>query len=651
MTDQDHAIETAPGQTGESLIRAVSILIMIFSVVMVLYHLIYANTLLINVYMHQNMHLALALIIIMLTQVKKELESNHAKSRKILICIYLTVVMAAGVTACIYVFGNGVALVNRAGVNTQTDIIMGAVIIVACLVGCRRSVGWVLVILALIFIAYTLFGHYLPNPFWHFQVNYKAAISKFCIGFSGIYGDSMRVSANYIFLFMVFGEFLAMTGGTKFFMEISKIIGKRMPSGAGITTLVSCGLMGMVTGSGMANASICGPFTTPLMRSSGYSNREISGVLTTAATGALLVPPVMGVVAFVMAEYTGVPYARICMISIAPCLLYYFCLGIYVVISGRKNGIKKLGDDVQVDMKGLLTTSYMFLLPLGLIIALLGMSFSLRMISFWICMSVVVLSLFQKQTRKPLRRWIDACTAGAAAGANIAMASGAIGLVLGAFEVTNLGNRLPSMLIEWANGNLILALLLVAFITIILGCGVPPFASYMMVAMMCSSILVDLGCTVLQAHYFIFLFTVFGQMTPPVAVTAVAAAPICSVSYLTAGVQAVVVGWLAWLLPFFIIWCPALIFESAQFGQAILALIAIILMCILLQAANLGFYRLKTTAAERLLAMAAGLMFIVFCFSFNIPVFISATVCAAAFFALQIRRDKKLKSGEKLAPL
>lgn len=625
--------------------QIVGILVTIFSVAMVLYHLIYALSLFLNIYMHQNVHLMLALIIIILSEIKKELESERSKAKKIARCVYLMVVMAAGVIGCVYVFTQGLDLVYRAGVNTDMDIVMGTMIIIACLIACRLSVGWVLVILAIVFIAYTLLGHLLPNPFWHFQVNFSAAVSKFCIGFSGVYGDSMQVSANYIFLFMVFGEFLAIAGGTTFFLELSKIIGKRVPSGAGITTLVSCGLMGMVTGSGMANASICGPFTTPLMRSSGYTDKETSGVLTTAATGALIVPPVMGVVAFVMAEYTGISYGHICLISIAPCVLYYFCLGVYVVFAGRKNGIRRMGDDVKVDVKGLISTCYMFLIPLGLIIVLLTMAMSLRMISFWICISVVALSLFQKRTRKPLKVWVKAMESGAAAGANIAMASAAIGLVLGAFEVTNLGNRLPSLMIEWANGNLIIALVLVAVVTIILGCGVPPFASYMMVSMMCASILEELGCTVLQAHYFIFLFTVFGQMTPPVAVTAVAAAPICNVSYLTAGVQAVRVGWLAWIMPFFIIWCPALILESADYLQAALTLVAIVVMTIILQVANLGYFRIKATVLERLIALTAGFLLIVYCFQPSVLLYAVALGLAALFYVIHRLRERKLSAG------
>ena len=624
--------------------QIVGIMVTVFSVIMVIYHLIYALSLILNVYMHQNLHLMFALIIIILSKIKKELERDCLSSKKIARCIYLSIVLIAGVAGCIYVFTQGLDLVYRAGVNTNADIVMGTLIIIACLIACQLSVGWVLVILSLVFIAYTLLGHLLPDPFWHFQVSFSAAVSKFCIGFSGIYGDSMQVSANYIFLFMVFGEFLAVAGGTTFFLELSKIIGKRVPSGAGITTLVSCGLMGMVTGSGMANASICGPFTSPLMRSSGYTAKETSGVLTTAATGALLVPPVMGVVAFVMAEYTGISYGHICLISIAPCLLYYGCLGIYVVLAGRKNGIKKMGDDVQVDIKGLFATSYMFLLPLALIIVLLTMALSLRMISFWICVSVIILSLFQKRTRKPIKVWVKAMEAGASAGANIAMASAAIGLVLGAFEVTNLGNRLPSLMIEWANGNLVIALVLVAVVTIILGCGVPPFASYMMVSMMCASILEDLGCTVLQAHYFIFLFTVFGQMTPPVAVTAVAAAPICNVSYLTAGIQAVKVGWLAWIMPFFIIWCPALILESQNLWHAGIVLMAIIMMSIILQAANLGYFRIKTTLPERVIALISGLLFIVYCFNSMLLFFAVAFALAILFFISQRLRERKLQT-------
>jgi len=626
---------------NQKLIDALSNIITSLCVVMVLYHLIYAKTLFLNVYIHQALHLLFGLTIIILVEIRKEFKSERKKSQKILNSFYLTLVLLAGSFGCIYVLINSIDLLNRVGINTNLDIIMGTLIIIAVLIACRRSVGWVLIILAGIFIVYTFYGHNFPYPFWHFAVSYKSAISKFSIGFSGIFGDCMRISANYIFLFMVFGEFLATSGGTNFFMELSKLIGKRAASGAGITTLFSCGLMGMVTGSGMANASICGPFTVPLMTSTGYSKEECSGILTTAATGALIVPPIMGVVAFVMAEYTGISYGRICLVSIAPCLLYYFCLGVYVVLAGKKIGIKKLGEEVKIDIKGLISTSYMFLVPLALIIILLIMSYSLRMISFWICISVIVLSLFQKKTRKPFKFWIKACEAGAIAGATIAMASGAIGLVLGAFEVTNLGNKLPSMLITWANGNLTFALFLVAIVTIILGCGVPPFASYMMVSMMCASVLTDLGCTVLQAHYFIFLFTVFGQMTPPVAVTAVAAAPICNVSYLTAGIQAVRVGWLAWLLPFFIIWCPSLILESTQYLQATLALISIILMSVLLQSANLGYFRLKTTTTERFIALFGGLTFIIYCFLLNIVYFIIAIAATIIFIIIQTKRKKR----------
>lgn len=626
---------------SKSTTEKLGIVITMLCLMMCIYHLIYAFSLFLNVYMHQNMHLMFALLIIILNEIKKELESDHSKKKKMINCAYLTVVLLCGLVGCIYIFTQGIGLINRVGLNTDTDILMGTLIIITVLIGCRRSVGWVLVIMAIVFIGYTLGGHLLPGSFWHFKINFRDSVVKFCIGLSGIFGDSMRVSANYIFLFMVFGEFLSIAGGTTFFLELSKIIGKRVSCGSGITTLVSCGLMGMVTGSGMANASICGPFTVPLMKGSGYDDKEISGILTTAATGALIVPPVMGVVAFVMAEYTGVSYGRICLISIAPCLLYYLCLGIYVVLAGRKKGIQRLGDDVKVDVKGLLSTCYMFLLPLTLIIVLLGINLSLRTISSWICVSVVVLSLFQKRTRKPLSVWIEACCNGAKAGANIAMASGAIGLVLGAFEATNLGNRLPAMLIEWANGSLPIALLLVAVVTIILGCGVPPFASYMMVAMMCASILEELGLTVLQAHYFIFLFTVFGQMTPPVAVTAVAAAPICNVSYLTAGVQAVRVGWLAWIMPFFIVWCPALILEKVALLETVLGIVSIVLMSMLLQSVNLGFYKTKLTIVERIIALISGLIFILYCFRQSTLIFAVAIALAVVFFVSNVLRAKK----------
>ena len=218
-----------------------------------------------------------------------------------------------------------------------------------------------------------------------------------------------------------------------------------------------------------------------------------------------------------------------------------------------------------------------------------------------------------------------------------------IGIVLACFDITGLGLKFPSMIETIANGSLLIALLLVALITIILGCGIPPFASYMIVAMMCAPVLVSLGCTTLQAHYFIFLFTVFGQMTPPVAITAVAAAPLCNVSYLTAGVEAVKCGWLAWIMPFFIIWCPMLIFESTDYLYGFVALLGCLMLIIAWQAAFLGHLKTSMRFMERLLLLVSGFLFCIFEFAQGVASYVWFAAGAVLFLLIYIRQMSKAK--------
>ena len=617
----------------------IDILLSVVCVGMVLYHLVYTQVLLLGPLQHQNMHLLLALIVLLLNAYKKT-TTWESPTKKLVARIGLAVMLVGTLVSTGYIFYNFHALELRIGINTQTDIIIGIIIVLVVMELCRESVGMVLPILGIIFILYTMLGHYLPGMLWHFKIPLSSAVSKFSIGFSGVFGQSLGISADYIFLFMVFGSFLSISGGTKFFVELGKIIGKRSASGPGMTAVVSCALVGMVTGSGMANVSICGPFAVPMMRNVGYTDRQTAGILTTAATGALLVPPMMGGVAFVMSNYIGVPYLRICLISIAPCLLYYFCIAAYVVIAARKNQISRM-DAQTTSVRELFSTSYLFFIPLAEIIILLVMGYSLRMISFLICVTSFVLSFLRKDTRRPMKDWVAACVEGSTAGAGIACACAMIGVVLACFDITGLALKFPSMVEALADGRLIIALLLVALITIILGCGIPPFASYMIVAMMCAPVLTKLGCTTMQAHYFIFLFTVFGQMTPPVAVTAVAAAPLCRVSYLRAGIEAVKCGWLAWVMPFFIIWCPMLILESNEYFYGMISLIGCVVLVVAFQSAFLAYLKTAMSKMEILLNIIAGFLLVIFEFTSG---FISYAFFAAGivlFVVVWLSQKKK----------
>lgn len=611
-------------------------IITILCVAMVLYHLIYTQTLLLGPIEHQNMHLLFALVLVCLSNINKLEQKTPLKMAPHIILLIGTLITT------LYIFVEFAGLEKRAGMNTQADIIIGLILLLVCWEVTRRAVGVVLPIISAVFVIYTLWGHHLPGPLWHFKIPLASAVSKFNIGFSGMFGASLGISADYIFLFMVFGAFLSAAGGSEFFLEIGKVIGKRFSSGAGMAAVISCGLVGMITGSGMANVSICGPFAVPMMRGTGYKNPQIGGILTAAATGALLVPPVMGVVAFVMAEYIGIPYIRVCLMSVIPALLYYFCIGVYVHLHAKKAGIVALSEDVEVSVKSIFRTSYLFLVPLTLIIILLVLGYSLRMISFVICVVTVLLSLIRKETRRSPRQWALACVDGAMSGAGIAVACALIGVVLASFDITGIGLKFPAVIGDISGGNLVVALLLIAFVTILLGCGIPPFASYMIVAMMCAPVMVKLGTTVMQAHYFLFLFSVFGQMTPPVAITAVAAAPICGTSYGVTSWEAVKAGWVAWLLPFFVIWSPIVILEPVSVVVEMIKLVAIVALVIMAQSSYVGFLFAIMTMTERLTAIAGVLGLIAFCFTTNyILLAIGAALCLVVFMSQLKKRGLK----------
>lgn len=598
--------------------KTVSTLIVIVSVLMVVYHLIYTFTLILGPLQHQNMHLLLALLLVFLSGIKNTWD---IKKR-----IWNLVMILGTVLTTSYIFINFDALEHRAGMNTPADIVIGIIILIIVWEATRQATGLILPAIALFFIIYTLFGQYFPGVLWHFKVPLSAAITKFDIGFSGVFGQSLGISADYIFMFMVFGAFLEASGGSTFFIEIGKLIGKHAASGSGMAAIVSCGMVGGVTGSGMADVAIVGPFAVPMMTGAGYKKEQVAGILTAAATGALLVPPVMGVVAFVMAEYMGVPYLTICLISIIPALIYYFCIGSYVHLYAKKRHIKRMGEEIVVDVKELIKTSYLFLIPFAAILILLLMGFSLRLISAVITIMTFALSLIRKKTRGNAISWARICTKGACSGAGIAAACGLVGVILASFDITSLGFKLPSIIRLFGQGNLTLTLILVGLVTIVLGCGIPPFASYMIVAMMCAPVLHDLGLSTMQAHYFLFLFSVFGQMTPPVAITAVAAAPICGTTYLKASIEAVKAGWVAWLLPFFVVWAPSIILDFSNPAADIIKLVCIVLMVYLLQAAYIGYFLSDLNNVKRCICAAAGFLFIVFCFTNIYPLMIAGLV-------------------------
>jgi len=322
-------------------------------------------------------------------------------------------------------------------------------------------------------------------------------------------------------------------------------------------------------------------------------------------------------------------------------------VGLFVQLIAAKLKIVKRTEEV--DVRLMMRRAHLFIIPLMLIITLLTMGYSLMLTSFVAVLSVLVLSLFGKGTRGHVTKWAQACAKGASIGGAIAVSCAIVGTAIATVGMTGIGVLFPAMVESLSNGVLPIALILIAVITIILGCGLPPFASYLIVAMLCVPALTRLGVPFIQAHFFVYFFAVFALITPPIALTAVVAAPIAGASYMKTSFQAVRAGVIAWFLPFLVIWAPGMILQPAPILQTVTQLIAAFLTVIMLQVSLVGYFITNLNLTERgvaLISVAALVAFIVTVNYILLAVGLAVVIC---LFLWQLRKRRALKVAPALS--
>lgn len=577
------------------------ITIAVLAVGMLLYHLIQSRTLFMGYIEQQNIHLMFALMLVFLSTLKKK--------KRFWPWILLLIVVSLVTTVYIQVFHDD--LLVRKGLPTVTDIVIGILLLVAVFEATRQSFGKVLPIVGLIFIAYVALGQYLPRPFWHFPIDIDLAISSFNMAFKGMFGMALGVSANYMFLFIMFGAFLRASGTMRFLTQVGLLVGKKLAGGVGMTAVVSSALVGMLLGAGTANVAVTGPVTIPFMKRAGYSSEQAGAIETVASIGGQIMPPMMGIVAFLMAEYIGVPYTRIAVMAIIPAVLYYFCVTMFVRLNAAKLKVARI--DEEVNIRDMLRFAHLFFIPVALLIVLLSQGYSLMLVAFIMPISVFLIAMVRKDTRGSFATWLKACVEGAATGAGLAVAMALIGTVMASIDLTGIGILFPAMVGELAGGSLWIALLLVAFITILLGCGLPPMAAYLTVAMLCASVLTKLGMPLIQTHFYLFFFAVFALMTPPIGPAALVASVIAGGNYLKTCLESVKAGVIAWILPFLVFWIPGIVLQPQEPLEMATMLLASFISVLFLQVSLVGYYLTDLSRRQRglsLLSVAALISFI-----------------------------------------
>jgi TRAP transporter 4TM/12TM fusion protein len=593
----DEVVET-DANLSEGIVQIVAHrALMVIGTCMVLYHMMSAQFLLIGSVEHQNIHLAFVFTLVFLAAMAK----SRTRSRLVINGLLLL----AGLAVTAYVGLNLGHLEELYGFPEPMDIFVGVVIVLLALEGTRLAWGWTLPIVAMVFVAYFLFGHWIPGPLFHREFDFGYVISYLSIGLSGVYGNFLSISANQIFLFVVFGALLGVMNVTDALNEIGKLAGARLKGGPGQTAVISSSLVGMVSGASVANVAITGAFTIPYMKRVGYSGALAGGIEATASTGGQLMPPVMGAAAFLMAFFVGVPYAEIMLAGILPAILFYVAVMAAVQYVSVAEDIAPPED--APDMRLILRGLPLFIIPLSVITILLLMRMSPNIAAFWAIITAFILSFFRIGPKPTVREFLEALTNGALVGAKIGISLCVVGLISQTLITTGLGSKIAGLVELLSAGNLVIGLIITMIVSIILGCGVPPVAAYSLVAIVAVPTLIKMGVPVISAHFFCFYFAILSAVTPPVALGALAASAISGANYFATSVKAFKLSIAGFIIPYLIVFNPLLNLRSENVVTTVLSLIAIPVALLAMTILIYGVQKVKLTALERLLAALAAI--------------------------------------------
>ena len=482
-------------------------------------------------------------------------------------------------------------IIIRSGCYLQRDIITGVVATIVVLEAARRTIGLAITVVAGVALVYAMAGprgalpwlaDSMPGILAHRGYTFDRIIGHLYLGQEGIFGLPLGVAATVVFTFILFGAFLESTGAGKTFIDMAYAVAGRQRGGPAKAAVVASGFMGSVSGSAIANVVTTGAFTIPLMKRLGYSPEEAGGVEAAASTGGQVLPPVMGAGAFLMAEYTGVPYAEIVRLSILPALLYFATVYLFVDLIALKRGMRGIPRSHLPRVRDVLREGWYFLIPLAILVYFLLINVSPNRVGFIATVAILAVSAL----RWVIRRWLlsptdDAATPRASARADtvtgvrgfinafrvgalnavpVTIACAVAGIVVGIITLTGLGLKFSALMLAFSGGNLLLALVLLILASLVLGMGLPVTASYIVLAVLAAPLLMnEFGIPLLIAHLVIFWYSQDSNVTPPVALAAFAGAGIAQADPMKTALQAWKMAKGLYLIPLFMVYNPELI--------------------------------------------------------------------------------------------
>ena len=519
---------------------------------------------------------------------------------------YDIILMLLGTGAFLYFTVNASEIVKNFRI-TPVEVVIGIVGILCLAELCRRSVGLPILCVAGALLVYALvWGS--TNPSITARVTETVRVLFYSK--EGILSTPVNVCSKYIVMFIIFGAFLERTGIADFFIQISNALVGRFSGGPAKVAVVASAMEGMVSGSSVANTVGSGAVTIPLMKRTGYKPEFAAAAEAAASTGGQIMPPIMGVAAFLMAETIGMPYSNLVVKAILPAVLYFAGVFITVHLEAKKEGLRGLSREELPRLKPLLKQTYL-LLPLILLIYLVGTS--TKSIAYAAAIAILVaigVSLFNKEHRITPKRLLEALAAGGQGMITVAVACGVAGIVAGIIGVTGLAYMLFNGIVTLAGNQIIIALFLTMLCCIVLGMGVPTTANYCIMAATCAPILVQMGVPMVAAHFFVFYFGIVADLTPPVALAAYAGAAIAQANPMKTAVTSTKLAIGAFIVPYVFALNPAMLFVDTNAWEVVLICITSLIGMCGVAAGLEGYFLRNMRWYERIATIIGGLLLI-----------------------------------------
>lgn len=565
----------------------------------------------------------------------------------------------SGMATAIYQWYFEADLIQRSGDLTTSDMVVGVLLVALVFEAARRVMGLALPFICALFLAYGLFGEHLPGALMHRGYGFDQLINQLAFGTEGLYGTPTYVSATYIFLFILFGAFLEQAGMIKLFTDFAMGLFGHKLGGPAKVSVVSSALMGSITGSGVANVVTTGQFTIPLMKRFGYTPAFAGGVEATSSMGSQIMPPIMGAVAFIMAETINVPFFEVAKAALVPAVLYFCSVFWMVHLEAKRANLCGLPKDQCPNPWAAVKQRWYLLIPLFVLVYLLfsgrtplfsGMvgltltaivilgsaiimrvsSFAMRM-AFWVALGVLCAGFFQlgigvmfgvvallvtmccfiKGGRETLTICLHALVEGARHAVPVGIACALVGVIIGVVSLTGVASTFAGYIIAIGQNNLFLSLILTMLTCMVLGMGIPTIPNYIITSSIAAPALLELGVPLIVSHMFVFYFGIMADLTPPVALACFAAAPIAKESGLKISLWAIRIAVAGFVVPFMAVYEPALMLQSSSIFATCYVVGKAALAIGIWGAIFTGFLQTKMPVWERALGFAAGASLIV----------------------------------------